>query len=302
MTDQPLTLTQQDNLVKKVSIRSIGPAEAAEMLSRNASNNRQLRTGDVSKYASDMLKGLWHDDVSAITFDSDNRLTNGQHRLNAIIESKTTQSFIVAENWPKEAMLTMDIGNKRSFHDRVTVLGVDMEKTVCTLVMHSMTSWYSSQAGATTLNYRGKENRVISVYKKHKEFADFIGHRYKRSVSPLILGVALHGYAQACVWYTKGKLEDEPLERITRFLDIVSRGPVMEAYNPTTDGSAVVLREWIQAEKIRNHRATKGEYHRIVCSTLARFLKGHTPVREITYTLKSPPFLPMEELPGTDLA
>jgi len=302
MTTQSLVSRQAASLQKKVSIRLIGPAEAEAMLKKNADNNRQLRKGDVKKYADDMVSGKWNDDVSAITFDADGRLTNGQHRLNAIVISGTTQSFIVAENWPKEAMLTMDLGNKRSFHDRVTVLGVDLEKNVCTLVMHSMSSWSANQAGGTTLNRRGQEKRVIEIYKKHREFADFIGTRYRNSgtVSTLTLGAALHAYAQASHWYKTGRLSEDPLERVLRFLDIVDRGPVMESYNPSTDSGAVALREWIQAEKHKSRRAVSGAYHKIMVSALSRFLKGK-PTRDASRMLDSCPFAPISDLPPTEL-
>ena len=290
------------HLQKKVSICLIGPELAKEMLGKNAKNNRQLRTGDVKKYADDMASGKWNDDVSAITFDADGRLTNGQHRLNAILLSNTTQSFIVAENWPNEAMLTMDLGNKRSFHDRVTILGVDLEKIVCTLVMHSMSSWTANQAGGTTLNRRGQEERVIGIYKKHREFADFIGTRYRASgtVSTLTLGAALHAYAQASHWYNTGKLSEDPFERVVRFLDIVDRGPVMESYNPATDAGAVALREWIQAEKHKSRRAVSGAYHKIMVSALSRFLKGK-PTRDASRMLDACPFNPIETLPPTEI-
>lgn len=299
MTTEQLQDSKQ--LQKTVSIRLIGPTEAKAMLAKNAKNNRRLRIADVKKYAEDMKTKKWNDDVSAIVFDADGRLTNGQHRLNAILLSGTEQSFIVAENWPTEAMLTMDLGNKRSFHDRVTVFGVELEKNVCTLVMHSMSSWSASQAGGTTLNRRGQEPRVIEVYKKHREFADFIGNRYRTSgtVSTLTLGAALHAYAQASEWYKTGKLSEDPFERVIRFLDIVDRGPVMESYNPATDAGAVALREWIQAEKHKSRRAVSGAYHKIMISALSRFLKGK-PTRDASRMLETCPFDPITTLPKTE--
>ncbi len=290
------------DLQKKVSIRVIDPKQAQALLSRNASNQRPLRPGDVKKYAADMVNGEWLDDVSAITLDVNGNVTNGQHRLHAVIQSGTTQSFIFAENWPSEAMLMMDQGNKRSQLDRITVMGVPMSKGADSIVRHSMTSWSATQAGGTTLNRRGSDHRVIAVYKKHADFIEFILAKYKNSatLSPLTLGCALHAFAQASVSYSQGKLQCDPIERIIRFLDIVSEGPVMESYNPATDAQAVVLREWIQFIKHQNRRPVDGQFYRIMVSNIYRFMKGKC-TRDATRTLAACPWGPIEVLPGTNL-
>lgn len=309
MTTQPENVLQLEDgaqlqngaFRKKVSIRLIGPAEAEVFLMRNAANQRHLRSGDVNRYATDMTKGEWIDDVSAITFDADGNLTNGQHRLHAIIKSGTTQSFIVGENWPTEAMRMMDQGGKRSQVDRIRVGGVDMLRGADSIVRHSMTTWTATQSGGTVYNRRESDHRVIRLYQKHSEFVDLVTNKYKKgsTCSPLVLGAALYGYVQACSSVLKGSLQCDPYERVIRFLDILSEGPVMEAYNPATDSQAVLLRDWLNTMRIQNHRPVDGQTFRIVVTCLSRFLKGRS-VKNVTRVGEMCPWGPMESLPQTN--
>lgn len=294
MTTEPLQ--------KKVYVRSIGPAEAQAFLERNAANQRPLRPGDIKRYANDMAKGQWIDDVSAITFDTNGNLTNGQHRLRAIVESATVQSFIIGENWPVEAMQMMDQGNKRSQLDRICVSGVDMLKGADSIVRHSMTAWTSNHSGGITYNRRQSDHRVVKLYQKHSEFVDLIVNKYKKAktCSPLVLGAALYGFAQAHLSYNKGRLQCDPCVRVLRFLDILAEGPVMEDYNPSTDSQAVILRDWLNAMKHQSRRPVDAQTFRIVVACLNRFLKG-TSIKNVVRVGEACPWGPIESLPETNI-
>ncbi len=301
MTNQPFVSHQAASLQKKVSIRMIGPAEAKALLAKNAINQRPLRTADVSRYTIDMIKGNWIDDVSAITVDAQGNLINGQHRLYSVIESGTVQSFIFAENWPSASMRMMDQGNKRSQLDRINVGGVTMPRGADSVVRHSLTPWSANQGGGAIFNRRSGDDRVTKTYLKHREFIDLIIDKYKSSgvCSPLVMGATLYGYAQACLSSSKGRLSCDPWSRIALFLDILSEGPVMTAYNPATDAQAMLLREWLLAIKNQNRRPIDGQCFRVVVSCLARFLK-ETHIKNVSRVSEKCPWGPMESLPGTD--
>lgn len=301
MTNQPFVSRQAASLQKKVSIRMIGPAEAKALLTKNAINQRPLRSADVKRYTIDMIKGNWIDDVSAITLDADGNLINGQHRLRSIVESGTVQSFIVAENWPSESMRMMDQGNKRSQLDRINVGGITMPRGADSIVRHSLTPWSASQGGGAIFNRRSSDDRVTRTYLKHKEFTDLMTIKYRNSgvCSPLVMGATLYGYAQACLSSSKGRLLCDPYSRIALFLDILNEGPIMTSYNPATDAQAMLLREWLLAIKNQNRRPVDGQCFRVVVSSLARFLK-ETHIKNVNRTSEKCPWGPMESLPGTD--
>lgn len=75
-------------------IEDITPEKAMHLLQKN-SHNRNLRAGVVKKYATDMRLGKWELSTDGITINKDGELVNGQHRLNAVIESGCTVKMLV---------------------------------------------------------------------------------------------------------------------------------------------------------------------------------------------------------------
>ena len=106
----------------EIKTMSIGPDQAKALLSTNI-KNRDLSQSFVNRYAADMLNHNWSDDVSMIRVDEEGNLQDGQHRLEAVVQSGTTQSFVVAENCPVEDFKKLDLGRGRTSRDALTVLG-----------------------------------------------------------------------------------------------------------------------------------------------------------------------------------
>lgn len=67
----------------------VTPDQAKEWID-NHKNYRKLRTHVVQRYAGDMSRGNWTDCGETIKFDSGGQITDGQHRLAAIVLSGVT--------------------------------------------------------------------------------------------------------------------------------------------------------------------------------------------------------------------
>lgn len=91
--------------------------EKAEQLLKFNSNNRKLSNTIVNKYANQMKSNKWHSDASMITFGTSGELTNGQHRLTAIIKSNTPIQFVVSMGVDNFA--EMDRGKSRTIVDNL---------------------------------------------------------------------------------------------------------------------------------------------------------------------------------------
>lgn len=96
----------------------ITPEIAQEILNTNV-KNRKLNKARVSVYARIMQKGRWGyiADGFLLSFDKNGNLTNGQHRLNAIIECGCTMEMYIARNSDTEAgalKLPFDTNQTRS--------------------------------------------------------------------------------------------------------------------------------------------------------------------------------------------
>lgn len=98
----------------------VTPTMATAWLEQNTSN-RKLTTITVDKYAQAMRDGHWHYDASPIRFAKSGRLLDGQHRLWAVIESDTSQEFLVVTGLNEHSFVTMDTGKKRSFADVISI-------------------------------------------------------------------------------------------------------------------------------------------------------------------------------------
>lgn len=85
----------------------IDPKKAAEYLATRATQ-RDESTGVESHYARLMEAGKWSATGEAIQFDTEGRLVNGQHRLNALIAAGVTLPFVVVRGVPPSAQEDMD--------------------------------------------------------------------------------------------------------------------------------------------------------------------------------------------------
>lgn len=97
----------------RYSIVQVTPEMARRWLDRNI-GNRNLRPRKVEKYARDMANGDWAIANDAICFTPDGVLSNGQHRLHAVIASGVTVTMVIGWNIPAESKSVMDTGGGRT--------------------------------------------------------------------------------------------------------------------------------------------------------------------------------------------
>ena len=108
-----------------ITTEFIGPHEARDMLEQ-AAPNRKVNDSLVIKYAVAMLDGDWHNIGDPIRLDERGRLSDGQHRLTAIMESETVQEFTVMEGVPLErTIMAVDMGRKRTIKDILQIISED---------------------------------------------------------------------------------------------------------------------------------------------------------------------------------
>lgn len=112
---------QLDNVAPIVSVT---PELAAEWLESFNSHNRPFRMRKALGYSRDMQHGKWLFNGDPIRFTGNfEALQDGQHRLWAVVDSGTTQSFVVVNNLPAEAQETVDTGITRTTSDALHLRG-----------------------------------------------------------------------------------------------------------------------------------------------------------------------------------
>ena len=120
--------------------------------------------------STDMKNGEWGLSNDAIVLSNDLQVGNAQHRLNAVIQSKTSQKFIVLFGSPREAFQKFDTGKKRTMEQRITIAGTEISPKECCIIRHAMNDYTNSQVGTEQYGYPRHDDLVASVYLKHKEF------------------------------------------------------------------------------------------------------------------------------------
>jgi hypothetical protein len=107
------------------TLETITPAMATQYLSRMLSN-RSLKKGRVKLYAEQMASGRFAVTHQGIAFDNDGMLCDGQHRLNALLQSGVS-GF---ETWVYRAheidVKKIDGHCPRSIADQITMSGIEM--------------------------------------------------------------------------------------------------------------------------------------------------------------------------------
>lgn len=100
-----------------IEIIEVGPELAKKWLDENNIHNRGKRDGRTAAYARDMTAGEWDFNGDAVRFSIDNVVLDGQHRLEAIAASGTTQMLLVVDGLPAATQDTMDSGAPRTLAD-----------------------------------------------------------------------------------------------------------------------------------------------------------------------------------------
>ncbi len=88
----------------------------AEYLLRDNDHNRNLSQVVVDQYANAMRRGEWRENGASIVL-SGRKLLDGQHRLQAVIDSNIPQNFVVVRGVAGDAFATVDTGNRRMLAD-----------------------------------------------------------------------------------------------------------------------------------------------------------------------------------------
>lgn len=92
------------------------------------SSNRRVSPGVVAFYSDTMTRGEWAVTGESIQFAGNVEtgrctLLNGQHRLLAVIDSKTTQRLLIVDGLDPETFAVLDTGKTRSFSDVLSAAG-----------------------------------------------------------------------------------------------------------------------------------------------------------------------------------
>lgn len=239
------------------------PRYAESLLEQNT-RNRKMRQQWVSQLATEMAEGSFVPNHQGIAISEDGKLLDGQHRLQACVNSHTTFFTLVTYNLPRSALRGIDAGRVRSLSDvlQLTHLPGDWEPSNTNIATARLLATSPSALIRASNTSRSHIYLALLQYQEAIQFTDV---HLKRPCNLHRAGV-LAPIARA--YYTQNR------EKLIRFCEVLTSG-VSEGQE---ESAAVRLRSWFFTGSLRD-KSTSGWdaqsnlYWRTE-SALAAFLKN----------------------------
>lgn len=218
-------IVSPDDRNEKIAVVDITPELATHLLEVNFANNRAVSWEHVKRMAADMKNGLWVLGNDAVCVDVFGNLINANHRMNAVKASKTTQRFVVMWDLPRETAQLMDVGRKRTMHERITISGCAMNSKECSITRNAMNDYSKTVTGTIEYGYQNHDDIVKKYYCFHSEFLKAADAR-RASGASFIKSAALKLYVEMTHYRHRHVFRHNmtALERSLLFVDLVQDG------------------------------------------------------------------------------
>lgn len=221
-------------MIEKVHGFKVTPKIAAAWLAKNTAN-RKMRPGVLEKYTADMTTCRWTPCPAPIVFYEDGSLADGQHRLQAIILSDTTQTFDIWRDFPRGAGINIDTGLSRTLVDSARISGAANYALSNELlaVVRGIEDGVHAGSVSAKIGVRSNSARLLLV-DKHREAAEWAINNGP-SGRGLRNGITLSAIGRA--WY-----HELNKDRLRKFCEVLSSG----FYSGDGETAAVALRSYLQ--------------------------------------------------------
>lgn len=262
-------LKSKDRTLPTASYMEVTPDLATEWLD-DPGRNRRLNDRRVNAYTDIMKRGDWMVNNDAVTFDEYGKLTNGQHRLSAVVRADVTVPMLVVNSVPGRAQLIMDQGLKRRPHEQVSLRqGWDvtpLHMAIAKAMVMGMGGVAAMQRQAICVDIQQMDRFYTRHYRPIEwTVRQFHGHAVIRgvTVAPVMAPVVRASYT-------------EDTEKLARFCEVVTTGMA----DRPGDSPAVVLRNYLLAgrEKLLSSRSGKDRYtiYKKTEIALRAFMRGES--------------------------
>jgi hypothetical protein len=167
----PLSVAGSGNVVPSwahdlsVTLEYITPEVAEKYLLRNTGNYRKIRKKPVAMMVNDLIKGHFDFLGDTIGFDTDGVLTDGQHRLSAVVKSEVGIWVLVVRGLSPDVRKSAakDTGGRRSTFEHLTSLGYVSANLVSAVIRLAYRVREGDIYGGTD---RATDSVVVEIAKK----------------------------------------------------------------------------------------------------------------------------------------
>lgn len=242
----------------KVEIVDVSPTLALRFLTFNASN-RNLRSTYVEALARDMRENRWHFNGDPIRFSKDGRLIDGQHRLNAVVLSGKTITFLVVRELDFTVQETIDIGAIRTAADTLKLRGLK-NPNLTAAIARKVILWDEGKRWHFS-NYKPTNPQIVSIVEGDSRLleATDLAQRYGNTIP-------VAGSVTGFTWYVLSKLNrseaDRFFEQLATGIGTFEQGaPVITLRNRLVslrNGPGRIKDEYVYAAIFRAWNADRG--------------------------------------------
>lgn len=214
--------------------RLVTPDEAKYILEHQMFPNRDVRESKAAVYGNMIARGEWLPTGQGLSFNPDEKLIDGQHRLGGIVRADKPALMLIAHNIPDKAQLVMDQGLNRRAHDQIKIQeGWDVQAVHIGICKQMMLS-FRPEARYRDLTDILLLNRFYKRHRKAIEFAFGVLLSKGKKERGVFIAPVMAPIARAFYSQDHGRLE--------RFGEILQTG-LARAEN---ESAAVLLRNWLK--------------------------------------------------------
>lgn len=221
-----------------VKRETITPEIAERMLSFNI-NNRPLNERHVDRLAREMSLKRWKLNGDTICLNG-SRLIDGQHRLAACIQSKSTFETLVVYGVDSDVFDTKDVGRARTSADTLSILG-EINTTRLAAALALFDRYMTGRMTNTAVRYTNQD--IQDLLKKYPDMREVCNDSVHRRIIQPSVKVACH--------YLFRQIDREQADQ---FISDVLRG-----HDLPEDDPVLVLRERLMSN-IMGKAKLRSEY------------------------------------------
>lgn len=182
-------------------VKLITPAMAEEMLRQSEiaffnykgdAKQRKVLQSTVDLYADDMKNGKWDENNGEpLQISKEGAVTNGVHRLNAIIKSGVSIKMLIVTVDSIDSIKTIDIGRKRSLESTLEILGSSFEKGAGSIVKQKLQLDRRHKAQSTSDTFAGISRiEQVEEYSENEAMYNYIAS-YAKKISKMVFSKML---------------------------------------------------------------------------------------------------------------
>ena len=222
-------------------VMQVTPKQAADWLEVNHCN-RPLSRAVVEKYRHAIYSKRFYLTHQGIALDEQGRLRDGQHRLQAIVDSGKTVKLVVTTDLPEEAVQAIDDGRKRTDQQ---VLSMAQGEYVSPLVTAVAKEMYGGGLHLGTGIRRPQPSRLdlIAFYETHRDAIQHVVNFFRDTSHGTAVSYVIVALVRAWINGSRKKLD--------RFAEVLAHG-----YSKEGEEVIIRLRNYILRRR-REQRQTQ---------------------------------------------